>query len=194
MKTRFPLLLAVLCCIPLAGCTIARQLTTRGLDFTENLIPDRNGGKPYSAVSDTGGPIGPLPFNIQITGEVRDKFDRYHGGVDWAYLSYRAVNTAKAPARVRLWATLSDSINHCPVDNNDATLILDVTLPPNQTVEFRRGDGSNIEELRRIVEALLRAPETSAACVYVQAECADVNGIIRLEELNVEGRAHGSLF
>ena len=56
------------------------------------------------------------------------------------------------------------------------------------------GDGSNIEELRRIVEALLRAPTTSAACVYVQAECADVNGIIRLEELNVEGRAHGSLF
>jgi hypothetical protein len=182
------------------GCTVARQLTTRRLNFTENLIPTRNHGSSYSTgLSDTGGPIGPLPFDIQITGEVRDKYDKYHGGVDYSYLTYRATSTANAPVRVRLWASLANSLNACPqIENGQvpetATLILDVTIPPKGTIDNQTAEAHNIETLRQIVEALLLRPYNAAACVYTQAESEDKTGNVTITQLDVRGRAHGSLF
>jgi hypothetical protein len=193
---RISILLALtLFCVPLlSGCTIARQLTTKRLDFDQNIIPERNSGRPYDAASDTDGPIGPIEGDIVITGEVRDKYDRYHGGVDYAYLTYRVTNSANAPVRVRLWVTLAPSIQACPPHTEMATQILDVTIPAQSTITFTREQGSNIEALRRVVEALLQSPATAAACVYVQADCDDPDGTVRIHELTVVGRARGSLF
>ncbi len=186
--------LAALSCVTLSGCTLGRQVTTKRFDFTQNLIPDRNHGSTYTTISETGGPIGPLPFDIVITGDVRDKYDKYHGGVDYAYLTYKATNSANAPVRVRLWAALAADLNNCPPDNTDAPLILDVTIPAKGTVELLKGQGQNVEPLRVVVEALLSRPANSAACVYTQGECSDPNGQITIHRLEVVGRARGSLF
>lgn len=193
MKTRAALAIVVLAALALGGCTLTRELTTRSIGFTENLIPSRNKGSSYTNLSDTGGPIGPLPFDIQITGDIRNKYDKYNGGVDWAFLTYRVTNSASAPVRIRLWATLATSLDECPFDNETSPLILDVTIQPNQTVTFDKTQGQNIEELRRITEALLRSPLNAAACVYVQAECSDPTGRITLHQLDIVGQAHGSL-
>ncbi len=200
MTTRVLTAVAILACLALTGCSVARQLTTRSLDFTENLIPSRNGGKSYSTgLSDTGGPIGPLPFNIQITGDVRDKYDKYHGGVDYAYLTYKATSTATAPVRVRLWASLATSLNQCPaiIDGQvpeTATMILEVTIPPGGSVNNATVAPHNVDTLRQIVQALLERPFNAAACVYTQAESTHPNGNVTITDLNVRGRAHGSLF
>lgn len=192
--------IVIVACLLLTGCSVARQLTTRSLSFTENLIPSRNHGSSYSTgLSDTEGPIGPLPFDIQITGEVRDKYDKYHGGVDYAYLTYRANSTASAPVRVRLWASLATNLNQCPeiVDGEvpeTATLILEVTIPPHGTVDNTDTPSHNIETLRDIVQALLERPFNAAACVYTQAESTDPNGNVTITHLDVKGKAHGSLF
>ena len=200
MKTRALTALAIAASLILTGCSVARQLTTRSLDFTENLIPTRNHGSSYSTgLSDTEGPIGPLPFDIQITGEVRDKYDKYHGGVDYAYLTYRAQSTADAPVRVRLWASLAGNLNQCPEIvggrvPETASLILEVTIPPNGTVENIAVAPHNVDTLRAIVEALLERPYNAAACVYTQAESEDKTGNVTITQLDVRGRAHGSLF
>lgn len=194
-----------LAAVALAGCSLARQVTTRGLDFSENLLPTRNHNSPYSTgTTDTGGPIGPLPFDIQITGDVRNKYDKYNGGVDWAYLTFKAVNSGSQPVRVRLWATLAGSLNQCPelVVTSDgkispppeAQVILDVTLPPHSTTNNYAEPRHNVEELRQIVQALLERPDKSAACVYTEADSTDGSGNITIQDLNVVGRAHGSLF
>ncbi|HEY3413793.1 MAG TPA: hypothetical protein VGM51_12185 [Armatimonadota bacterium] len=201
MRTRAILAAALLATITLSGCTLARQVTTRKFDFTQNLIPTRNHGDKYdTGFSDTGGPIGPLPFDIVITGDVRDKYDKYHGGVDYAYLTYKAHTTATAPVRVRLWATLGTSVGDCPPVVNgqvpeQAQVILDVTIPANGLVDNESTKPFNTEELRKIVEALLMQPNNSAACVYVEADCPDdPAGNVEVTDLNVLGRAHGSLF
>lgn len=202
MRTKACLALVILTSITLNGCTLARQATTKRFDFTQNLIPTRNHGDTYSTgFSDTSGPIGPLPFDIQITGDVRDKYDKYNGGVDYAYLTYKAKTTAKAPVRVRLWATLSAGIGQCaPITPEgqvpeSAQVILDVTIPANGSVDNTGTSPANAEELRRIVEALLQQPNNAAACVYVQTDCLDdPAGNVIVLELNVLGRAHGSLF
>lgn len=201
MRTRAILAVALLATITLSGCTLARQVTTKKFDFTQNLIPTRNHGDVYdTGFSDTGGPIGPLPFDIVITGDVRDKYDKYHGGVDYAYLTYKAHTTANAPVRVRLWATLATSVGQCPpITNNlvpdQAQVILDVTIPANGSVDNTATQPFNTEELRKIVEALLQQPNSAAACVYVQADCPDdPAGHVIVTDLNVLGRAHGSLF
>lgn len=202
---RGSLLALALAAITLSGCSLARQATTRGLGFTENLLPTRNHGSSYSTgTTDTGGPIGPLPFDIQITGDVRDKYDKYHGGVDWAFLTYKAENSGSQPVRVRLWATLAGTLNECPeiivdADGNaqvppEATVILDVTLPPHSITDNYAAPRHNVEELRNIVQALLERPDKAAACVYTEAQSADPNGNITILDLNVVGRAHGSLF
>jgi len=188
----------------LAGCSLARQATTRRLGFTENLLPSRNHGSSYSTgTTNTGGPIGPLPFDIQITGDIRNKYDKYNGGVDYAYLTWKAENTGSQPVRVRLWASLAPSLNQCsPLIvteagvqvPEDATVILDVVLPPKAITNNYAAPGQNVEELREIVQALLERPDKSAACVYTQAESTDPNGNITILDLNVVGRAHGSLF
>lgn len=200
MTTRVLATVAILGCLVLAGCSVARQITTRGLNFTENLIPSRNNGGTYSTgFSDTEGPIGPLPFDIQITGEVRDKYDKYHGGVDYAYLTYRAESTADTPVRVRLWASLATDLNQCPEIENGkvpetASLILEVVIPPRGSVDNRDAKSHNVEALRQIVQALLERPFNAAACVYTQAESEQADGNVTITELNIKGRAHGSLF
>ena len=201
MRTRAILAAALLATITLSGCTLARQVTTKKFDFTQNLIPTRNHGDTYdTGFSDTGGPIGPLPFDIVITGDVRDKYDKYHGGVNYAGLTYKAHTTSNAPVRVRLWATLGTSVGQCaPVTNNQvpdtAQVILDVTIPANGSVDNTTTKSYDTEELRKIVEALLQQPNSAAACVYVQADCPeDPAGHVIVTELTVVGRAHGSLF
>jgi hypothetical protein len=202
---RGTILLVALVALTLAGCSVARQLTTKRIGFTENLIPSRNHGDTYSTgTTDTGGPIGALPFDIQITGDVRTKYDKYNGGVDYAYLTYNAFNSGSAPVRIRLWATLAGNLNQCPAITQDdqgvpqvpeeAKVILDVTLPPKGSVNNFSDPSHNTEELRQIVEALLQRPDRAAACVYTQAESADPNGNVTISQLNVVGRAHGSLF
>lgn len=201
MRTRAILAVALLATVTLGGCTLARQATTRKFDFTQNLIPTRNHNAQYeTGYADTGGPVGPLPFDIQITSDVRDKYDKYHGGVDYAYLTYTAHTTAKAPVRVRLWATLASAVGQCPPLNNGAVpdtaqVILDVTIPAGGTINNENTQPFNTEELRKIVEALLQEPNNAAACVYVQADCPDdPAGNVIVTDLNVLGRAHGSLF
>lgn len=201
MSTRAFLAAAALACVALGGCTLGRQITTRKFNFTQNLIPSRNHGDIYqTGFSDTGGPIGPLPFDIQITGDVRDKYDRYHGGVDYAYLTYKASTTATAPVRVRLWATLASAVGQCPqiVDGKvpeEARVILDVTIPAGGSVNNEGVAPFNTEQLREIVQALLEQPNSAAACVYVEADCpTDPSGNVIVTDLNVLGRAHGSLF
>ena len=188
----------------LTGCTLARSVTTKRMDFTENLLPSRNHGSSYSTgTTNTGTPIGPLDFDIQITGDIRTKYDKYNGGVDYAYLTFKAFNSGPAPVRVRLWATLAGDLNQCPpitVDGNgqaqvpaEAELILDVTLPANGSLDNYAEPPHNTEELRRIVEALLERPDRAAACIYTQAD-STADGNITIVDLNVKGRAHGSLF
>lgn len=181
----------------LAGCSLARQVTTKRLDFTQNIIPERNGGIPYNpGQSDTNGPIGPTQYDIVITGEVKDKYDKYHGGVDYAYFTYRVRNVADAPIRLRLWAVAS---GQCPpvIEGEvpaEASQLLDINVPARQTLVFSRGQGGNIELLRRIVENVLQRPDRAGACIYVQAESEDKSGTFVIEDLSVVGRAHGSLF
>jgi hypothetical protein len=201
MSTRALLSVAILATSALSGCTLARQATTRKFDFVQNLIPTRNHGSQYeTGFSDTGGPTGPLPFDIPITGDVRDKYDKYHGGVDYAYLTYKASTSANAAVRVRLWATLHDANSSCPQIFNGlvpdtAQVILDVTIPAHGSVNNETTQPFNTEELRRIVEALLQQPNDASACVYVQADCPDdPGGNVSVTDLNVLGRAHGSLF
>jgi hypothetical protein len=194
------LIAAALAAVAFTGCTAARHLTTKRLSFTENLLPSRNHNSSYSTgTTDTGGPIGPLPFDIQITGDVRNKYDKFHGGVDYAYLTYKAVNSGSAPVRIRLWANLAGTLDECPPILNgqppvEAEVILDVTLPAHSTTDNYAAPASNSEELRKIVQALLEQPDRAAACVYTQAESTDPNGNVTILDLNVKGRAHGSLF
>jgi hypothetical protein len=181
----------------LAGCTLAREVTTKRLDFTQNIIPERNNNTVYNpGLSDTNGPIGPQQYNIVITGEVKDKYDRYHGGVDYAFFTYKVENKATAPIRLRLWAIVSGS---CPpiVGGQvpaEAKQMLDINIPAGQTAVFTKSQGSNIDTLRQIVENVLQRPDNAGACIYVQADCADLNGTFIIDDLTVVGRARGSLF
>ena len=196
IKYKALILAAVAASIALSGCSLGRQVTTKRFDFTQNIIPDRNHGAPYVTTPNTGGEPVLVTFQIEITGDVRSKYDRYHGGVDYAFLTYDATSKSNAPIRVRLWTKPARDLSSCPQPADVATTapVLDVTIPPGGRVTFNKSQGSNVESLRQVVESLLNNPGNSAACVYVQAETTDPAGVITINKLEVEGQAHGSLF
>lgn len=190
MRTRIALSFAALIPIVLAGCGIARSLTTRHLDFDQNIVPSLNGGSAYESISDTHGPIGPLPFELQLTGDVRDKFDKYNGGVDSAYLTYSISNAGSADVRLRVWTIVAAGK---PAFQDSAPLLLDVTVPAGQTVSVDSSTATRSEALRSTAENVLRNASVQAN-LYFESDSTAGSAKVTVNRLDVAGRAHGSLF
>lgn len=190
MKSRIPAFLIALLPLALTGCGVARSLTTRHLDFEQNIVPSLNGGAVYQSVSDTHGPVGPLPFEIQINGDVRTKFDQYNGGVDSAYLTYAISNEGSASVRLRLWTIVAAG---SPIFQDTAPLLLDVNIPAGQTVVVDKNTAARSEALRSTAETILRNGSVKAN-LYFEADSPDAAAKVTVTQLTVAGRAHGSLF
>lgn len=190
MRNKIAIAGLVLIPVLLAGCGVARSLTTRHLDFDQNIVPSLNGGAVYESISDTHGPIGPLPFELQLNGDVRDKFDKYNGGVDSAYFTYSISNESTANVRLRLWTIVAAG---SPVFQDTAPLLLDVTIPAGQTVIVDSSNAVRSEALRSTAENVLRNASVRAN-LYFEADSADGAAKVTVNRLDVAGRAHGSLF
>src|SRR5438270_12044006 len=83
----------------LAGCGVARQLTTqhRTVTYTASVPP-----VPANTMGHT---------QIAVTDEVRSTYSKYHGGVDWTRLAYEAKNSsAIQSAALKLYASLDGSL------------------------------------------------------------------------------------
>src|SRR5438874_1047782 len=115
-----PMAVAALTLISLAGCGVARQLTTRHrtVSYTASLPP-----VPANTMEHT---------QITLSDDVRTTYSQYHGGVDWSRLAYQAHNSsALQSSTLKLYASLDGSLTAGQLDQQ-ATLFETITLTPSE--------------------------------------------------------------
>lgn len=193
------LLLLGLFALVLSGCGTLRALTTRHLDFNY-AVPDAiNLTSPVSGVAVT-------TSSVTITGDLVNKFDKYHGGIDWAGLTYTATATASPLASgspfptvdVKFYASLQAPTGSFPNIQipSDATLIEQFILSPDMPSITRdsTADSSN-PVLRDYLEKILRENTGGDKKVYLYFQVSSTEpGNLKITNLAVKGSAHGSLF
>lgn len=177
-----------------AGCGALRSLTTKHFDFSYPV--------PAPPVIDipTGTTAG-QPFTTAVHVDVADdlarKFDRYHGGIDWAGMQYHATLTRGSDVNVKMLASVTPPSDpgagmQAP---SDAVQIEDLTLASTQgSVTKDETAGSPNEDLRSFMDYALRNT-TGDLRVYIYFQVSAPNGgHILLDNVAIKGQAHGSLF
>lgn len=178
----------------LAGCGAMRALTTKHFDFNY-AVP-----APPPLDSPIGTPAGhPLVVtsSATISDDLVRKFDKYHGGVDWAGLSYQATLSRGSDVSVRLMASLTaPSGSGTDVQTPaDAKVIEDFTLTAAQnSITKDETSSSPNAALQSFLNDMLNNSSGDVK-VYIYFELSSpTGGRLTVQSIAIKGRAHGSLF
>lgn len=166
----------------LAGCGVARQLTTqhRTYSYTINLPPS--------------------PANVTMKGQftvdeaVKNTYSKYHGGVDWTRLAYHAHNgSAVQPATMKLYVSLAGDLTASQLDQQ-ATLVETMTLPPggDQTVALDQAPKN--DALRAFLATVLSQRDVSTLYFYMATTSGDPSAIMSVQNFTAQVEVHGSYF
>ena len=186
---------AVLVVVVLSGCGIARSLTTRHYGFNYAI-------KSPPPLDSTVGTPADMPFvvasNAVIADDLVSKFDKYHGGVDWAGLNYTATLSRGEAATVKFLVSLTaptGSVGQYVVPA-DAVQLEDFTLTTAapQLVVTEPSTAPNAA-LVTFMNTMLRNNNGGAITVYLYFKISSPSGgHLALTGISIKGIAHGSLF
>jgi hypothetical protein len=172
--------LASLCL--LSGCSAARQLTTRHKTFT------------YTA------DLPPAPANVMGHGqytldeEVQNSYSKYHGGVDWTRLAYRARNSSSVqPATMKLYVSLVGSLQQNQLDQQ-ATLIETIALTPTEDRTVTLAQAAKNEPLRAFLASTLSNSSAGTVHLYAATASTDPIAVITVDDFTTQIEVHGSYF
>jgi hypothetical protein len=173
---------AALMITALAGCSLARSLTTEHKTFT------------YSV------PLPPVPANVTEQGQftldeqVENTYSKYHGGVDWSCLAYQASNSsAIQPATVKLYASLSGSVPSNQLDQQ-ATLIQTITVNPSATQTVTLDQAPKNDALRSFLAQALSEHQVTTIYFYAAGSSADPSAVVNVQSFTAQVEVHGSYF
>lgn len=184
MRTRLviPAIAALLGACLLSGCSAARQLTTRHKTFTYTVD------------------LPPAPANVMAHGqhtldeEVQNTYSKYHGGVDWTRLAYRARNSSAAqPATLKLYVSLADGLSSSQLEEK-ATLFETIALTPSEDRTITLAQAPKNEPLRSFLASVLSQDSVSTIHVYAATSSSDPTAVITVEEFTMQVEVHGSYF
>lgn len=166
----------------LAGCGVARQLTTRHrtVSYTASLPP-----VPANTMEHT---------QIALSDDVRTTYSKYHGGVDWSRLAYEARNSsALQPATLKLYASLDSTLTAGQLDQQ-ATLFETITLSPSEDRTVALDQAPKNEPLRSFLASALSQHDVTAIHVYAASSSADPSAMISVTSFTAQVQVHGSYF
>lgn len=191
------LVVIALLIVALAGCGTLRSLTTRKYPFTYP-VPD-----PGTITSPLAGTVV-VTSSATITDDLVSKFDKYHGGIDWAGLSFTTQlgafppGAALANVTVDFYASETAPVGTPPNVQvpADAVLIEHLALSAaTPTISRQETEASPNAGLRDFINAALRNNTGTSKTVYVYFKISsDAPGSISLNGISLNGRAYGSLF
>jgi hypothetical protein len=166
----------------LTGCSAARKLTTRHKTFTYTVD------------------LPPAPANVMGHGqhtldeEVQNTYSKYHGGVDWTRLAYRARNSSAAqPATLKLYVSLVDGLSSAQLEQQ-ATLIETIALTPSQDLTVALAQAAKNEPLRAFLASALSQSSVSTVHFYIVTTSTDPTAVITVENFTTQVEVHGSYF
>jgi hypothetical protein len=166
----------------LSGCGSARKLTTqrRTYRYTVELPP---------APANTS-----VHGQIAVDEEVQDTYRRYHGGVDWTRLAYRARNSSSVqPATMKLYVSLSDAVPAGQLDQQ-ATLVETIALAPSEDRTITLEQAATNEPLRAFLADALSRLDVDTVHFYVSTSSSDPIAMVTVDPLTTQVRVHGSYF
>jgi len=173
----------------LMGCGALRSLTTKHFDFRYTVL---SGTLNFPGAT----PADSLPkFSVAITDDLASKDDRYHGGIDWAGLEYTAINgSASASREVRMYASTLGNLTASELsDPSKATLVESLTLAPGETKVVDQLEPGNVP-LANFLAYMLGQTSDRTVYLYFKLTSDDPAVTLRISNLLIKGRAHGSLF
>lgn len=196
LKILAGLLIAITVVILVGGCGAVRSLTTRNFMFAYDV------GNPPAIDSPVGTPAGhPLVVttHADITDDLVKKFDKFHGGIDWAGMKFRAELTRGNDVNLKLLASLTPPTGSgtdvaLPAD---ASLIEDITLTSALRVITRdeTTTGAHNEALRKFIADTLNSSSGGNVRVYIYFEVSSSSGgRLVVTNISINGKAHGSMF
>ena len=195
MKTTCILLIIILLIPFVNGCGALRSLTTKHFDF------DYTVSNPAVFDSPTGTPDGEALVTstyATIADDLVNKFDKYHGGIDWAGLKYNAQLQRGDEVRLKLMASLNAPIGsgmNIELPDN-AALISDITLTSadNTIIKDETTIGNRNEALRTFLEDTLDNSNGMFKVYIYFIVTSPTGGRLVVKDISISGRAHGSLF
>jgi hypothetical protein len=178
----FPAIGIGLCAAFLAGCGVARDLTTRHKTFTYSVS------------------LPPAPANTMAHGqytldeEVQNTYHKYHGGVDWTRLAYHTRNSSAAqPATLKLYVSLAENVPSNQLDQQ-ATLVDTITLTPSEDRTVTLAQAAKNEPLRAFLANALSQNNVSTIHFYAAATSTDPTAVITVPDFTTQVEVHGSYF
>lgn len=166
----------------LAGCSAARKLTTRHKTFTYTVS------------------LPPAPANLMGHGqytldeEVQNTYSKYHGGVDWTRLAYRARNSSAAqPATMKLYVSLSGSLTASQLEQQ-ATLIGTIALNPSEDRTIELAQAPKNEPLRAFLASVLSQDSVATIHFYAATSSSDPTAVVTVEPFTTQVEVRGSYF
>jgi hypothetical protein len=177
-----PIFGAILGASLLAGCGVARQLTTRHKTFTYTVS------------------LPPAPANTMahaqytLDEQVQNTYQKYHGGVDSTRFAYHALNSSAAQAAtMKLYVSTADNLTASQLDQQ-ATLVTTITLTPSEDRTVTLEQAPSNSPLRSFLASVLRQGTVSTIHFYAATSSADPTAMITLEEFTTQVQVHGSYF
>jgi hypothetical protein len=126
--------------------------------------------------------------------EVQNTYSKYHGGVDSARLAYRARNSSAAlPATLRLYVSLSDSVEQNQLDQQ-ATLIETIALTPSEDRIIELAQAPKNEPLRAFLASTLSQSSVATIHFYAVTNSPDPIAVVTVEPFTTQVEVHGSYF
>lgn len=177
-----PAIAAIVGACLLTGCSAARKLTTRHKTFTYTVD------------------LPPAPANVMAHGqhtldeEVQNTYSKYHGGVDWTRLAYRARNSSAAqPATLKLYASLVDGLQSNQLEQQ-ATLFETIALTPSEDRTVALAQAAKNEALRAFLASALSQSSVSTIHVYAASSSSDPTAVITVNDFTLQVEVRGSYF
>jgi hypothetical protein len=185
----------VVALVVLCGCGALRSLTTQHYAFSY-AIP-----APPAFSSPVGTPPGE-PYvtdtTVTITDELVTKFDKYHGGVDWAGLVYNADLSRGTNVNLKFLVSLTAPVTVGGVVQvpADAVQLEDFTLTsadPTLSVDETQST-PNTALATFLANSLRTASGSLTVYLYFEVTAPSGGGDLALSQISIHGLAHGSLF
>jgi hypothetical protein len=166
----------------LAGCSLARDLTTRHRTYAYSVS------------------LPPVPANsmgqgqVTLDEQVQNTYNKYHGGVDWTRLAYQAQNSSGLqPSTLKLYVSLTGSVPANQLDQQ-ATLIETITLAPSENRTVTLAQAPNNNALRSFLSSALSQRSASTIYFYGATASTDPSATVTVQSFTAQVQVHGSYF
>ncbi len=184
MRTRllFHLSGATILGAALAGCGVARSLTTQHRTYAYSLS------------------LPPVPANTMAHGQytldeqVENTYHKYHGGIDWTKLAYHFKNSsALQPVTLKLYVSLMDAVPANQLDQQ-ATLIDTITLTPGEDRTVTVDQAAKNDVLRAFLATALSQNDVTTVHFYAASTSTDATAMVTVQQFTTQVQVHGSYF